>query len=163
MRLADILSGCGLRIRSWKAGRFCPASICPSIHLSFIDFMRARLAAWAKRVKQDTVMLWFARRHPATPLLAKLICVLAVAYALSPIDLIPDFIPILGFLDELVLLPAMIWLAVRLLPDQVVLDSRELASAWLGAQKAKPRSYIGAVLIVLVWLLAAYWVWRWLW
>lgn len=124
--------------------------------------MRATLTAWAKRVKQDTVMLWFARRHPATPLLAKLLCVVAVAYALSPIDLIPDFIPILGLLDELILLPAMIWLAVRLLPEQVVLVCREQAQQWLEARKAKPRSYSGAVLIILLWLAVAYGLWQWL-
>lgn len=107
-------------------------------------------------------MLWFARRHPSTPLLAKMLCVLAVAYALSPIDLIPDFIPILGLLDELILLPAMIWLAVRLLPDLVVEACRQQAREWLEARKAKPRSYMGAVLIILLWSAAAYGLWTWL-
>lgn len=106
-------------------------------------------------------MLWFARRHPATPGLAKMICMLAVAYALSPIDLIPDFIPVLGLLDEVILLPAMIWLAVRLLPIQVVEECRRQAREWLEARKAKPRSYAGAIVIVLLWLVLAYGVWRW--
>ena len=73
---------------------------------------------WARRIKQDAVMLWFACRDPRTPRLPKIICMVAVAYALSPIDLIPDFIPVLGFLDDAILVPAMIWLAVKLLPAQ---------------------------------------------
>jgi uncharacterized membrane protein YkvA (DUF1232 family) len=125
--------------------------------------MYATLKAWAKRLKQDTVMLWFARRHPDTPLLAKLLCVLTVAYALSPIDLIPDFVPVLGLLDELILLPFMIWLAVRMLPSQVVDVCRAQAGEWLEQRRAKPRSYGGAILIVLLWVGVAYALWLWLW
>lgn len=123
--------------------------------------MRATLIAWAKQVKQDTVMLWFARRHPGTPMLAKIICMLAVAYALSPIDLIPDFIPVLGLLDEVILLPAMIWLAVRLLPAQVVHECRQQAREWLELRNAKPRSYVGAAAIIFLWVVLAYAVWQW--
>ncbi len=107
-------------------------------------------------------MLWFARSHPDTPLLAKGLCMLAVAYALSPVDLIPDFIPVLGLLDELILLPVLIWLAVRLLPEQVVAACRLQAEEWLQARHAKPRSYTGAVVIVLLWLGMAVVVWKWL-
>lgn len=106
-------------------------------------------------------MLWFARSHPDTPLLAKLLCLLTVAYALSPVDLIPDFIPVLGLLDELVMLPAMIWLAVRMLPAQVIASCRAQAKEWLEQRHGKPRSYIGAVFIVLLWAACAYAVWRW--
>ena len=74
-----------------------------------------RLRTWARRIKADAVTLWFAARHPDTPWPAKLACAVAVAYALSPIDLIPDFIPVLGFLDDVLLLPALMWLALRLL------------------------------------------------
>ena len=80
----------------------------------------AAIAAWARSVKRDVIMLWFARRHPDTPLLAKALCIFAAAYALSPIDLIPDFIPVLGYVDDALLLPALIWLAVRLLPGHVM-------------------------------------------
>ena len=114
--------------------------------------MLASLTAWAKRVRRDTLMLWFARRHPATPLLAKILCVLALAYALSPIDLIPDFIPVLGLLDELILLPLLIWLAVRMLPAEVVDASRLQADDWLETRQAQPRSYMGAAVIILLWL-----------
>jgi uncharacterized membrane protein YkvA (DUF1232 family) len=125
--------------------------------------MYATLKAWAKRLKQDTVMLWFARRHPDTPLLAKLLCILTVAYALSPIDLIPDFVPVLGLLDELILLPFMIWLALRMLPSKVVDACRAQAGEWLEQRGSKPRSYGGAILIVLLWVGIAYALWRWLW
>ena len=79
---------------------------------------------------------------------------LAVAYALSPIDLIPDFVPVLGFLDDAVLLPAMIWLAVRLLPAEVVTSSRQLAIEWMQANQHKPVNRWGGALVVTVWVLA---------
>lgn len=72
-------------------------------------------------------MLWFARRHPDTPFLTQALCFAAVAYALSPIDLIPDFIPVLAYLANALLLPAMIWLPVRLLPKHVTEASRAQA------------------------------------
>lgn len=117
------------------------------------------IKVWAQRIKRDAVMLWFARQHPATPFLAKAICVLAVAYALSPIDLIPDFIPILGYLDDAILLPGLIWLAVRLLPDQVVSDCRRQAEEWMAREKTRPASRAGAVLIVTIWLASLYLCW----
>jgi uncharacterized membrane protein YkvA (DUF1232 family) len=116
---------------------------------------------WAKRIKRDAVMLWFARSHPDTPFLAKGLCFFAVAYALSPIDLIPDFIPVLGYVDEVLLLPAMIWLAVRLLPGNVVQVCRRQAEDWMTEQNAKPTSYAGAILIVLVWATLVYLAWWW--
>lgn len=71
-----------------------------------------------------------------------------VAYALSPIDLIPDFVPILGYVDDVMFLPALIWLAVRLLPGAVLEESRAKANSWLATQGSKPRSYAGAAAIV---------------
>jgi uncharacterized membrane protein YkvA (DUF1232 family) len=118
------------------------------------------IKVWAKRIKRDAVMLWFARRHPDTPFLAKAICVFTVAYALSPIDLIPDFIPVLGYVDDALLLPALIWLAVRLLPVQVVEQCRSQAEEWMAQEKTKPTSYAGAAAIVAVWLALIYLCWR---
>ena len=106
---------------------------------------------WARRIKQDAVMLWFACRDPRTPRLPKIICMLAVAYALSPVDLIPDFIPVLGYLDDAILLPAMIWLAVKLLPAEVVSDCRAQAEEWLEANGRKPVNRWGVVFVLLVW------------
>lgn len=121
----------------------------------------ASIKTWAKRIKRDAVTLWFARNHPDTPFFTKALCLLTVAYALSPIDLIPDFIPVLGYLDDAILLPAMIWLAVKLLPSQVVSDCRVQAEAWMENQKTKPESYAGAVVIVILWIALAYLGWRW--
>ncbi|WP_112993098.1 YkvA family protein [Herminiimonas fonticola] len=120
------------------------------------------VSLWAKGIKRDAVMLWFARKHPDTPLLAKIVCVVAVLYALSPIDLVPDFIPILGYVDDALLLPAMIWLAVRLLPPQVLVLCRQQADDWMRQRGVKPRSYIGAAIVVAIWCLIGYLCWRWI-
>lgn len=84
-----------------------------------------------------------------------------VAYALSPIDLIPDFIPVLGYVDDVLMLPCLIWLTTRLLPPEVLLVCREQADDWLKVQGSKPRSRFGAVLVVLIWVggCTALWVW----
>jgi uncharacterized membrane protein YkvA (DUF1232 family) len=111
--------------------------------------------SWARRIKRDGLTLWFASKDARTPWYAKALGVLVVAYALSPIDLIPDFIPVLGYLDDVVLLPALIWLAVKMLPAQVLAESRVKAEAWMARSGAKPRSVVGAVAIVALWLLAA--------
>ncbi len=127
--------------------------------MTFISTVRS----WAKRVKRDAVTLWFAYRNPATPWLAKSICIFVVAYAFSPIDLIPDFIPVIGFLDDALLLPGLIWLAVRLLPADVLVASRLSADQWLEQRGAKPTSYVGAACVVAVWLaVAGFALWYWL-
>lgn len=114
-----------------------------------------RLRDWARRLKRDAMTLWFARAHPATPWTAKALAALVVAYALSPIDLIPDFVPLLGYLDDLILLPLLIWLALRLLPPEVLAASRQQAEAWLQRREARPRSWAGAIGIGLIWLALA--------
>ncbi len=119
------------------------------------------IRAWAGRIKRDSVTLWFAWRSPATPLPVKALCVFVVAYALSPIDLIPDFIPVLGYLDDALLLPGLIWLAVRLLPPQVLAESRLRADSWMAEEGKRPSSYVGAVAVVIIWLLVAHAAWRW--
>lgn len=121
-----------------------------------------RLRRWARTVKRDGVALWFAARHPETPWYAKAFVVGVVAYALSPIDLIPDFIPVLGYLDDVLLLPVLIWLAVRLVPAPVLDACRMRADAWLAASGRRPVSRAGAVAIVLLWVVAGWGVW-WLW
>lgn len=110
------------------------------------------LKTWARRIKRDAMTLWFARNHPDTPWYAKALGAFVLAYALSPIDLIPDFIPVLGLLDDAVLLPALIWLTVRLIPDHVLTASRQQAEDWLAAEATRPRSWTGAAVIVLLWL-----------
>jgi uncharacterized membrane protein YkvA (DUF1232 family) len=120
----------------------------------------ARLREWARALKRDVVALWFAYRDPRTPLLPRLLAMGIVAYALSPIDLIPDFIPVLGFVDELILLPGAIWLTLRLIPADVLAAARERAAQWLAASNARPKSYFAAALIVLIWLAALWLAWR---
>lgn len=122
--------------------------------------LQDKIGAWAKRVKRDGVALYFATRHPATPLLVKVIGVVIVAYALSPIDLIPDFVPVLGYLDDVILLPALIWAAIRLLPPPLLEECRLQADAWMQREGRKPRSYWGAAVIVALWLAFAWWMWR---
>ena len=121
------------------------------------------LRMWAKRIKRDGVTLWFAGKHPKTPWYAKALGLFVVAYALSPIDLIPDFIPVLGYVDDvLLLLPGLIWLTLRLLPSDVLTDCRDQADAWMQTQGAKPRSMAWAVLVVALWLLVGIALWVWL-
>lgn len=108
--------------------------------------------AWARRVKRDAMTLWFARTHPDTPWHAKALGAFVVAYALSPIDLIPDFIPVLGYVDDVILLPALIWLTVRLLPPHVLAESRLKAEKWMADDNARPRSLPGALAIGAIWL-----------
>ncbi|GAO21775.1 MAG: DUF1232 domain-containing protein [Proteobacteria bacterium] len=122
----------------------------------------ASLKAWAKRIKRDGVTLWFAGKHPRTPWYAKALGVFVVAYALSPIDLIPDFIPVLGYVDDVILLPVLIWLTIRLLPPEILAECRSQADAWMQANGAKPRSRLGIVLVVLVWLTVGTAAWWWL-
>ena len=119
-----------------------------------------RIKTWARRIKRDAVTLWFAYRDPRTPWAVKALCIFVVGYALSPIDLIPDFIPVLGYLDDAILLPGLIWLAVRLLPHEVLSDCRERAEARMHEQGKRPTSKVGAVIVVLIWVLVSYLAWR---
>jgi len=116
---------------------------------------------WASRIKRDAVTLWFAYRHPDTPWFAKALAAFVVAYALSPIDLIPDFIPVLGYVDDALLLPALIWLNIRLIPADVLEDCRAQADKWMKEQGAKPRSIAGAVIIVGTWIGTGVALWAW--
>jgi len=121
-----------------------------------------RLKTWAKSVKRDGVTLWFAARHPQAPWYAKALGLFVVAYALSPIDLVPDFIPVLGYLDDVLLLPGLIWLVVRLLPAPVRKDCRDQADLWIKTRGGKPSSRIGAVLVVACWIGVSLALWHWL-
>lgn len=120
-----------------------------------------RLRTWARRVKRDGVTLWFAGRHPLAPWYAKALGAFVVAYALSPIDLIPDFIPVLGYLDDVILLPVLIWLAIRMIPGSVLAECREQADQWMAPEGAKPSSRIGGALVVMVWIGASVAFWQW--
>lgn len=84
--------------------------------------INSSLRAWAKRIKHDGVTLWFAGKNPGTPWYAKALGLFVVTYALSPIDLVPDFIPVLGYVDDVLLLPGLIWLTIKLLPVKVLAE-----------------------------------------
>jgi uncharacterized membrane protein YkvA (DUF1232 family) len=122
------------------------------------------LRTWARRIKRDGLTLWFACRDPRTPWHAKALAAFVVGYALSPIDLIPDFIPVLGYLDDVILLPVLIWLTIHALPAAVLADCRVRADAWLRDNRGKPRSVAGGVVIALLWIAGAmaigWWAWR---
>lgn len=122
--------------------------------------MLARLREWAAALERETMTLWFACRDPRTPLAPKLLAMLIAAYALSPIDLIPDFIPVLGLLDELILLPAAIYLVIKLVPVPVLDAARSRAHAWMLEHAGRPASYVGALIVAALWLLLVYAVWR---
>ncbi len=106
----------------------------------------------ARELKRETYALYLAYRDPRTPWYAKLWAALVVGYAFSPIDLVPDFIPVLGYLDDLLLVPLGIALALRLIPGEVMAESRARAREELRGDR--PRSWVAAAVIVALWLLA---------
>ncbi len=110
----------------------------------------SRMATWAKALKRDVVALWLAARDPRTPWYAKALAGLVAAYALSPIDLIPDFIPVIGYLDDLVLVPAGILAAVALIPTELMRAFREEAARRL----ERPTSRLAGAIVVALWFLA---------
>jgi uncharacterized membrane protein YkvA (DUF1232 family) len=111
-----------------------------------------RLRVRARALKSELQAIYLAARDPRTPWYARALVFLVVAYTLSPIDLIPDFIPVLGYLDDLIIVPGGIWLAVRLIPPQVLKEARAAAAARPIAGGA---GRLGAALVVLVWIVAA--------
>jgi uncharacterized membrane protein YkvA (DUF1232 family) len=113
--------------------------------------VRGALERWARGLLRDVHALWLAARDPRTPWYANWLAAAVAAYALSPIDLIPDFIPILGYLDDLLLVPLGIWLAVRMIPPQVLAEHRAAAEK----AAAQPRSCAAAAVIVALWIVCA--------
>ena len=105
---------------------------------------------WARSLKKNTYALYLVSRDPRVPWFAKVIIALVVAYALSPIDLIPDFIPVIGYLDDLLLLPIGIWLAIRMIPEAVWEECQ------LSAQQAviePPKNWRAGAVIIFIWVL----------
>ena len=108
----------------------------------------------ARLLKRDTYALYLAARHPRTPWYAKVLAAAVVAYALSPFDLIPDFIPVLGYLDDLIIVPLGIALVLRLVPIDVLAECREQAQV----RMERRVSWVGAAFMVAVWLVTATWL-----
>lgn len=117
-----------------------------------------RVKQWARGIKRDVVTVYFAARDPNAPWMVRLLAFVVAAYALSPIDLIPDFIPVLGYLDDLLIVPFGLLLVMRLMPDTVLADARAKADAML----AKPRSWLAAVCFVLIWLVLGFYLVHWM-
>jgi uncharacterized membrane protein YkvA (DUF1232 family) len=118
--------------------------------------MLDRLKQWARNIKRDVVALYFAARDPRVPWYVKVLAAAVAAYALSPIDLIPDFIPVLGYVDELFILPLGIILAVKLIPPEIMAEHRAAALVAEG----KPKSRAAAAVIIAIWVAAAaFFVW----
>jgi uncharacterized membrane protein YkvA (DUF1232 family) len=108
-----------------------------------------RWKAWANRLKIEIYALYLAYGDPRTPWHAKVVAACVVGYAFSPIDLIPDFIPLVGYLDDLLLLPLGVALALRLVPREVLSESRERAGELVG--QSQPVNRLAGVVILLVW------------
>jgi uncharacterized membrane protein YkvA (DUF1232 family) len=106
---------------------------------------------WARLVKRDIHALYLCSRDPRVPWHVKALAIFVAAYALSPIDLIPDFVPVLGYLDDAILVPVGIWLVVRLIPAHVMAEHRELAAA----AHDRPVSRTAAAVIVAIWIASA--------
>ncbi len=114
----------------------------------------------AKTLQAETYALFLAYKHPKTPWYAKVFVGLVTAYAISPIDLIPDFIPILGYLDDLILVPLGISLAIKMIPPEVMTECRIRSQEVLN--EGKPVNWLVGVLIILVWLVVLFFVGFWL-
>jgi uncharacterized membrane protein YkvA (DUF1232 family) len=117
--------------------------------------------ASAKRLRAEIFALYLASKHPGTPWYAKVLAILIIGYALSPIDLIPDFIPVAGYLDDFIILPAGIALLIKIIPREVLEECRAKAQTDLLRNKSK--NWVVGVIIVLIWLLVIYLGWRLIW
>lgn len=106
---------------------------------------------WSHLLKREGLTLYFAFRHPLTPWYAKIFTAVIVGYLLSPVDLIPDFIPVIGLLDEIVLIPIAVTLALRLLPAPILAECRLRAAA---TSQKLPRLWLAGLVIILIWLAA---------
>ena len=113
-----------------------------------------RIKRWARTLKRDAYAIYLAARNPNTPWYVKVLATVVAAYAFSPIDLIPDFIPVIGYLDDLILVPLGIWLVVSLIPEQAMAEYRAKASEAL----QRPRDgdgTVAAIAIIAIWMVGA--------
>ncbi len=137
------------------------ASACLNVVSRCVNALRQ----WASRLKRDLEVIALAIRDPRVPRRAKILAGLTIAYAASPIDLIPDFIPVLGLLDDLLIVPVGLWMTLRLIPPEVLKDLRKQASA-PGYSRSRRRSLVAACIVILIWvgcvIWALYWVRRWM-
>ena len=119
--------------------------------------MLDRLKSRARALKNEVFAIYLAAKDPRTPWYAKALIFFVVAHTFSPIDLIPDFIPVLGYLDDLIITPGGLWLAVRLIPPEVLAEARVHAARPEQSRRATPGldrrvGYVGMAIIILVWI-----------
>ncbi|MBM7406076.1 MULTISPECIES: YkvA family protein [Sphingomonas] len=122
--------------------------------------MRARRfvgPSLAHRVRVEAHAVWLAVRDPRTPLAARLLGLVIAAYALSPIDLVPDFVPVLGLVDDALLIPAGLWLIARMVPASLLVEHRATAEA----ASRRPVSWAGLAMVVMLWAVLAWTAWHW--
>jgi uncharacterized membrane protein YkvA (DUF1232 family) len=110
-----------------------------------------RVRQWARTLRRDVLALYLAAHDPRVPWFAKAVAACVAVYGLSPIDLIPDVIPILGYLDDMLMVPLGIWLAIRLIPPPLLAEHRQAAMA---RHQPRPSSWVGAAIILVLWCLA---------
>lgn len=117
-----------------------------------------RLRVWARGIKRHVIVVYFAARDPRAPWDARILAGIVAAYALSPVDLIPDFIPVLGYLDDLLIVPLGLWWVMRRMPEEVLANARIQADALLD----QPRSCFAAACFVAIWLMVGFYLIRWM-
>ncbi|HWO96424.1 MAG TPA: YkvA family protein [Bacillus sp. (in: firmicutes)] len=117
--------------------------------------MSRKIKAWAKNLKRQIFILYFACKDVRVPWYAKAFTAFVVAYAFSPIDLIPDFIPILGYLDEVILLPLGIMFALKMIPKDVLSDCEAKAEEMM--RNGKPKNWIAGLIIIVIWVAITVW------
>lgn len=116
--------------------------------------MLEKVKRWAKMQKRELAAIYFAYKDERTPWYTKMFIGILLLYAFSPIDLIPDFVPVLGYLDDLILIPMGIYCVLKLIPDMVIADAREKAEHYF--ENEKPKRWFGAVIIVIIWLIVIF-------
>lgn len=116
--------------------------------------MLNKLKVWAKNIKYHLYALYLVYHHQNVPLIAKIVAVIVVSYALSSIDLIPDFIPIIGYIDDLILLPLGIMLAIKLIPIEVWTECKIKAQEY--TLKSLPRSKMAAIVVIFIWIMIVF-------
>ena len=155
-----IFSNSAVRARNHPPEVDSLMTLFPKHEQSTAQSLSARVKAWVRKLKSDLIALWHCQRHPDMPLPTKILVICVVAYAFSPIDLIPDFIPVLGYLDDLIIVPLGIYFALRLTPSHVLESGRALAREWEAQHKDRPRNWIAAGVVAAVWAGVLYVCWQ---
>lgn len=118
--------------------------------MATVSGILSRLKKMAKRLRQESYALYFAFKDPRTPWFAKVVILIVLGYLLSPVDLIPDFVPVLGYLDDLVIVPLPIRIAIKLIPKEIMIESRARAARALLPLKKK--GWL-AIVFILIWIM----------